>query len=487
MCSAPSAPENADNVTVIAATDQCSAASCPPPVMQTIPRPRAQAARTRGPERRGPVDRVAAARRRLLHEGCRTSPARPVRAGTIPTSDVLIVGAGPGGSNAARAALDGGLSVVQIEAQRFPRVKPCAGGITRKAKRALALDIRPSLRGTSNAIEFNFWRKRTNRFTAWGDRDGAPEDALVSFVSRAEFDADLVRQNGQSARFEFSDGERVEHIEFDGVFRVRTSKRVLTARQLIGADGAYSIVNRTFGVAKPRTLATASEVNVARSRLTATERLVPGWTTASWKTATAGSSRKTTTSPSGCTRSRRNRRSSASDWSTTSPRPGLGPTATRSKGSRRIESRSAASGCGPRRPRVRGRRRGRTRGRARRQGHLSRSGERPARRRNGGARRGGEGLAPVLLLPPLALGLARHRAHARAVDAVSSKRGSVIAAPRAPLRLAAAHLRLCPRRDIHGLRPLGSAVPRPLVGARTRCHKACWKETLADGNSGLGA
>ena len=198
-----------------------------------------------------------------------------MRVGANSPSDVLIVGAGPGGSNAARVALDGGLSVVQIEAQRFPRVKPCAGGITRKAERALAFDIGPSLRGASNAIEFNSWRKRTNRFTACADRGVAPEGALVSFVSRAEFDADLVRQNGRSARFEFSDGERVERIEFDGLFQVRTSRRLLTARQLIGADGAYSIVNRTFGVARPRMLATASEVNVPHARLAVPAPLVP--------------------------------------------------------------------------------------------------------------------------------------------------------------------------------------------------------------------
>lgn len=195
--------------------------------------------------------------------------------GAISPSDVLIVGAGPGGSNAACVALDAGLSVVQIEARRFPRAKPCAGGITRKAERALALDIRPSLRGTSDTIEFNSWRKRTNRFTACADRDGVYEDALVSFVSRADFDADLVRQNAAHARFEFADGERVEHVEFDGVFQVRTSRRVLAARQLIGADGAYSIVNRVFGVARPRMLATATEVNVPRSRLAGTGRFVP--------------------------------------------------------------------------------------------------------------------------------------------------------------------------------------------------------------------
>jgi geranylgeranyl reductase family protein len=185
----------------------------------------------------------------------------------IQTSDVIIVGAGPGGSNAARVVLEAGLSVVQLDAQSFPRVKPCAGGITRKAERALALDLRPSLRARSNSIEFNVWRSRTNLFT---DRD-----ALVSFVCRSEFDADLVRQNREHGRFVFADGERVERVTFDGLFRVQTSKRSLAAPQLIGADGAYSVVNRTFGVATPRLLATAIEVNVPRGRLVDAEHFVP--------------------------------------------------------------------------------------------------------------------------------------------------------------------------------------------------------------------
>ncbi len=195
--------------------------------------------------------------------------AGPCMAGrrTSIASDVIIVGAGPGGSNAARIALDGGLSVVQIDAQRFPRVKPCAGGVTRKAERALALDLMPSVRAKSNTIEFNVWKKRTNRFT--------DQDTLVSFVCRSEFDNDLVRQNRERGRFEFFDGERVERIAYDGVFRVETSKRVLTGKQLVGADGAYSVVNRRFGIARPRALATALEVNIDRGRLTAWDESVP--------------------------------------------------------------------------------------------------------------------------------------------------------------------------------------------------------------------
>lgn len=139
--------------------------------------------------------------------------------------------------------------------------------MTRKAERALALDINPSLRRTFTDIEFNVWRKRINRFT--------DSSAVLFFVCRPEFDNDLVRQNRERDGFEFSDGERVEHIGYDGVFRVRTSRRVISAPQLVGADGAYSIVNKTFGVSKPRGVATAVEVNVAKSRLPSTDGFVP--------------------------------------------------------------------------------------------------------------------------------------------------------------------------------------------------------------------
>src|SRR5215831_12349540 len=122
--------------------------------------------------------------------------------------DLIVVGAGPGGSNAARVALDGGLRVVQVDACRFPRVKPCAGGLTPKSRRALALDVQPTLRRTFKEVEFNLWGQRITRFSD-------PDDILL-FVSRPEFDNDLIRQNRQHDRFEFFDGERVEHVAYDG-------------------------------------------------------------------------------------------------------------------------------------------------------------------------------------------------------------------------------------------------------------------------------
>jgi Dehydrogenases (flavoproteins) len=44
--------------------------------------------------------------------------------------DVVVVGAGPAGSMAAYVAAKLGLKVLIIDRFRFPRIKPCGGGLT---------------------------------------------------------------------------------------------------------------------------------------------------------------------------------------------------------------------------------------------------------------------------------------------------------------------------------------------------------------------
>ena len=135
-------------------------------------------------------------------------------------------------------------------------MKPCAGGVTAKAAAALVHGLDPLSSLRFNAIEFNIWRRRTNRFGHAGP--------VLHTVCRPEFDNDLVRRNLAHDRFRFMDGCRALRVEYDGRFRVTTTKGDLVARQLVGADGAYSVVNRTFRVASPRALATAIEVNLPR-------------------------------------------------------------------------------------------------------------------------------------------------------------------------------------------------------------------------------
>jgi geranylgeranyl reductase family protein len=181
---------------------------------------------------------------------------------TFPSStvDVIVVGGGPGGSAAARAALDRGLTVAQFDRFAFPRVKACGGGVTIKTCRALAIDLAPMIRGESREIEFNVWQRRENRFAR-------PSTALLRMVVRAEFDSWLVTENRRRDGFAFFDNERVVDIAYDApLFSVRTTARTMRGRHLVGADGAYSVVNRRFQVTEPKGVAVAVEVLLHRDR-----------------------------------------------------------------------------------------------------------------------------------------------------------------------------------------------------------------------------
>jgi geranylgeranyl reductase family protein len=181
--------------------------------------------------------------------------------------DLLVIGAGPGGSNAAAVALRSGLRVAQLDAARFPRVKPCAGGVTVRAARSLQLALDPSLKRSFRAIEFNVWRKRVNRFV--------DSEIVMMMVCRPEFDNDLVEQNRQNDNFTFLDGHKVTDIKYDGAFQVDTVQGSFRAAQLVGADGAYSLVNRVFGISQPRAVATVIEINLPMSDVTDPPEFVP--------------------------------------------------------------------------------------------------------------------------------------------------------------------------------------------------------------------
>jgi geranylgeranyl reductase family protein len=174
------------------------------------------------------------------------------------TFDLMVVGAGPGGSNAAAVALRHGLTVAQLDRYRLPRIKPCGGGITVKSWKALRLDAAPVLRSQSADVEVNIWQRSVNRFSN--------PATLLRTVVRSQFDASLVSQNLKLPGFQFFDNERVAEITYEGRFRVRTDKRTLFARQLVGADGAYSMVNRVFSIGQPKGFAVAVEVTLRRDQ-----------------------------------------------------------------------------------------------------------------------------------------------------------------------------------------------------------------------------
>ena len=126
-----------------------------------------------------------------------------------------------------------------------------------KTCRAMRLDYAPWIRATTQSVEFNLWRGARHVFTH-------RRHAIAHMVSRPDFDNALVEQNRLHPGLALHCGERVVDATYNGAFTVHTSKRSVRAPQLVAADGAYSTINRIFGVARPQAMAVAIEVNIAR-------------------------------------------------------------------------------------------------------------------------------------------------------------------------------------------------------------------------------
>ncbi len=68
--------------------------------------------------------------------------------------DVIVAGAGPAGSMAARLLADRGARVLLLDKQRFPRDKPCGGGVTLRAAALQEIDLSPVIESTIHGARF---------------------------------------------------------------------------------------------------------------------------------------------------------------------------------------------------------------------------------------------------------------------------------------------------------------------------------------------
>jgi geranylgeranyl reductase family protein len=154
-----------------------------------------------------------------------------------PDFDVVVAGGGPAGAAAAYHLTRAGLKTLVVEKARLPRYKACGGAIPRTALEDFAVDFQGVIESIPEEACFTF--------PGLSPATVAFRDGPVLMVLRSRFDAFLLSSSGA----EMLEGVAVEEVAEDGDrVRVRAGERSLSARYLVGADGATSRVARALGL-----------------------------------------------------------------------------------------------------------------------------------------------------------------------------------------------------------------------------------------------
>ena len=152
--------------------------------------------------------------------------------------DVIVVGAGPAGSTAARRCAMRGLKTLIIEKEKLPRYKPCAGGVSRAAVEALDFPLPGAIierECKGMRVSFGNLRNQMKR-----------PDSVAYMVNRSTFDAFLASK-AVEAGAELHENKVCLSVEKgkQGVV-VLTNGGSLQANIVIGADGYHSRVLRSI-------------------------------------------------------------------------------------------------------------------------------------------------------------------------------------------------------------------------------------------------
>ena len=173
---------------------------------------------------------------------------------TLTRYDVIVAGAGPAGSTAARECACRGLSVLLLDRAAFPRDKPCGGGVNVRAARLLPFDLDPVIERTATGVRFSV--KLSGSF------DRSYPTSLTHMTQRSRLDTFLVERAVEAGavlreRSAVRDVERQnDHVV------VRAGAEVFEGRTLVAADGANGPTARLAGISVDGRMGIALEANV---------------------------------------------------------------------------------------------------------------------------------------------------------------------------------------------------------------------------------
>jgi geranylgeranyl reductase family protein len=166
-------------------------------------------------------------------------------------TEVLVVGAGPAGSAAARALATAGRHVTIVDKATFPRDKCCGDGLTTLALRELeTLNFDPGTVPSWTTVHHAWLRSPSGREVCLPLIGGGQYAAVTPRIELDNALLDHARAAGALVRdghgFVTVIAQEPEHITvaIDGIGSVR-------ARYVVAADGMWSPVRKSLGLAAP--------------------------------------------------------------------------------------------------------------------------------------------------------------------------------------------------------------------------------------------
>ena len=168
--------------------------------------------------------------------------------------DVIVAGAGPAGSTAARESALRGLSVLMLDKAEFPRDKPCGGAVTARCADVLDLDLTPVIERTISGATFT-WRRRL-------EFSRSSSSAIAYMTQRRNLDTFLAEQ-AVGAGVDFRQREGVTGVEHSGEqVTVSAGGRSYRGRALVVADGANGTTAKMAGIQTDLLQSIALEGNI---------------------------------------------------------------------------------------------------------------------------------------------------------------------------------------------------------------------------------
>ncbi|HJV58143.1 MAG TPA: NAD(P)/FAD-dependent oxidoreductase, partial [Methylomirabilota bacterium] len=174
-------------------------------------------------------------------------------------ADVLVIGAGPGGTTAATFLARGGLRVALVEREAFPRFKVGESLIPTCMDICKRLGVLDRVLGHGFQVKYGatFHDQELGIETTFDFRPGRPWPSFTLDVHRAEFDQILLEHAAAQPGVTVHQPATVEKVAFDadGVtarLSDRDGERELRAAFVVDASGRDAFLAARQGQRKPR-------------------------------------------------------------------------------------------------------------------------------------------------------------------------------------------------------------------------------------------